>query len=77
MVKTLRASKAGYPCDRNLWYAVNNFKGIITEKTQRIFDTGTCLEPLVVEWLRKDGWTVNYNQGSQNADLEFKIPVNG
>ena len=77
MEKILRASKAGYPCDRNLWYAVNKYDGIITKKTQRIFDTGTYLEPLVVEWLRQDGWTVNYNQGSQNADLEFVIPISG
>ena len=77
MNKVLRASKAGYPCDRNLWYAVNGRKGIITPKTQRIFDTGTYLEPLVVEWLREEGWTVNYNQGSQNADLELIIPING
>lgn len=77
MEKVLRASKAGFPCDRNLWYSVNGYKGVVTPKTQKIFDTGTCLEPLVVGWLRQDGWEVKYNQGSQSADLELIIPVKG
>ena len=77
MEKVLRASKAGFPCERNLWYSTNGFKGIVSSRTQKIFDTGTCLEPLVVEWLRQDGWEVKYNQGSQNADLEFIIPLHG
>ena len=77
MDKVLRASKAGFPCIRNLFYAVNNFEGVTSEQTQRIFDVGNSLEPMVVEWLRKDGWTVDYNPGSQNAELEVIIPVHG
>lgn len=77
MEKVLRASKAGYPCQRNLWYAVNGYKGVITPSTQKIFDIGTCLEPLIVEWLKQDGWSVTYNPGSQTAELKFVIPVNG
>ena len=77
MNKTLRASKAGFPCDRNLWYSVNGKTGVIGSHTQKIFDTGTCLEPLVVEWLRRDGWNVEYNPGSQDAELAFEIPVKG
>ena len=75
--KTLRASKAGYPCKRNLWYSINGYNGHVSRQTQKIFDTGTCLEPLVVEWLRQDGWSVEYNQGSQEAALQFIIPING
>lgn len=75
--KILRASKAGYPCARNLYYSVNGYEGITDLHTQRIFDVGTYLEPLVVRWLQEDGWTVYYNQGSQDADLELKYPVNG
>ena len=75
--KVLRASRIGHPCDRNLWYSVNNYKSVISPKTKRIFDIGTALEPLIVEWLRNEGWHVDYNQGSQNANVEFKIPVKG
>ena len=83
MEKTLSASKAGFPCFRNVWYTVNaNRDSDETEtrigtKTQRIFDVGTCLEPLIVEWLRQDGWEVEYNPGSQNAELSVEIPVSG
>lgn len=78
--KVLRASQAGFPCDRNLWYSVNlppSDDGVLDEKTQRIFDVGTYLEPMVVEWLRQDGWTVEYNAGSQNAELEVFVSLNG
>ncbi len=75
MDKVLRASKAGFPCLRNLFYSVNSpDMGIITPKTQRIFDVGTYLEPMVVEWLKQDGWDVEYNPGSQHADLEVTVP---
>lgn len=76
MDKILRASKAGFPCIRNLWYSVNGFQQKTDERTQRIFDVGNYLEPLVVEWLKKDGWNVEYNPGSQNAETEISIPVN-
>ena len=77
MEKVLRASKIGFPCLRNLYYSVNGTEGITSPKTQRIFDVGTYLEPLVVEWLRADGWDVEYNPGSQNAELEVTVPLEG
>lgn len=79
MEKELSASKAGFPCMRNLWYTVNGYstEGEANKRTQRIFDVGTCLEPLIVEWLRQDGWTVEYNPGSQEAELKVEIPVKG
>ena len=75
----MSASKAGFPCRRNLWYTVNNVGGERSNdiRTQRIFDVGTCLEPLIVEWLRQDGWTVEYNPGSQEAETKIEVPVNG
>ena len=76
MEKVLRASTAGFPCERHLWYSVNvGSGGQRDERAQRIFDVGTCLEPLVVEWLRQDGWEVEYNAGSQEALLEVKIEL--
>ena len=77
MDKILRASKAGFPCIRNLWYSVNGYEQENDEHTQRIFDVGNYLEPMVVEWLKKDGWNVEYNPGSQSAEIEVTIPVNG
>ena len=78
MSKVLRASRAGFPCDRNLWYALNDYSGAEeSESTRRIFDVGACLEPLVVEWLKRDGWEVTYNPGSQNAEIEIRVPLAG
>lgn len=77
MTKTMRASKVGFPCDRNLWYAVNDFKGETSLKSQRIFDVGTALEPLIIDWLNQDGWVTFYNPGSQNAGIELYAPIQG
>ena len=75
--KVLRASKAGFPCDRNLWYSVNGADEAITDRTRRIFAVGTALEAVVVDFLKEDGWEVQYNPGSQDAELELTIPVRG
>ena len=77
MTKILRASKIGFPCARNLWYAANGYEGETSARSQRIFDVGNYLEPMVVKWLRDDGWEVEYNPGSQNATLEVVVPVEG
>ena len=75
--KIMHASKVGFPCNRNLWYSVNNYEEKISERSQRIFDIGTALEPLVVKWLEKDAWEVLYNPGSQSAPMELKINLYG
>lgn len=77
MDKVLSASKAGFPCSRYLWFAVNGNSGNVSPKSQRIFDVGSALEPVAVHWLRLDGWNVEYNPGSQNADISVSVPVNG
>ena len=76
-MKVLHASKIGFPCARNLWYAANDYEGQTSERSQRIFDVGNYLEPLVVKWLREDGWEVEYNPGSQKAAFEVVVPVEG
>lgn len=76
-MKTMRASKVGFPCDRNLFYSVNGYDEIVPAKSQRIFAVGTALEAVAVDWLREEGWDVFYNPGSQEADLELHIPVVG
>lgn len=77
-MKVIRASKAGFPCNRHLWYMLNNYKAAETDtQTQMIFDTGTQLEPLIVDFLRRFGWTVLYNPGSQEAGIELTYPIKG
>ena len=76
-MKTLRASKIGFPCVRNLWYSCNGYEGVTSEHSQRIFDVGTALEAVAVNWLRQDGWDVDYNPGSQSALLELVVPLKG
>ncbi|MBR0075200.1 MAG: hypothetical protein IJP96_05560, partial [Synergistaceae bacterium] len=62
-----------------MYYSANSFEveGESDKQGQRILEVGKCLEPLIVEWLREDGWTVYYNEGSQDAPLKFEIPVSG
>lgn len=76
-MKTMRASRVGFPCDRNLFYSVNGYDETVSAKSQRIFAVGTALEAVAVDWLREEGWDVFYNPGSQEADLELHIPVAG
>lgn len=75
--KVMKASKVGFPCDRNLWYAVNNIQGKTSPRSQRIFDVGAALEPVVINWLNQDGWTTFYNPGSQTAAMELYAPIKG
>lgn len=59
----MRASKVGFPCDRNLWYSVNDgYEEKVLEKSQRIFDVGTALEPVIIKWLEDDGWKIQFRQ---------------
>ena len=67
-MKTMRASRVGFPCDRNLFYSVNGYDETVSARSQRIFDVGTALEAVAVDWLREEGWDVFYNPGSQEAD---------
>ena len=68
-MKIVHASGAGFPCDRKIWYEVNDYEGEYEEN--RILEIGTFLEPKIVEFLRRDGWEVIYNPGSQNAGIEL------
>ena len=76
-LKIMQASKVGFPCDRNLYYAVNGYEGKVSTKSQRIFDIGTALEPVVIDWLNQDGWITFYNTGSQHAELGLYADIQG
>ncbi len=53
--KVLHASRIGSLCKRALFYSVNGSEEIISEKSQKIFEVGSVLEPVIVYWLRNDG----------------------
>lgn len=73
----MRASRVGFPCDRNLFYSVNGYDETVSARSHRIFAVGTALEAVAVDWLREEGWDVLHNPGSQKAELELEIPVAG
>ena len=73
--KILRASKVGFPCMRNLWYSAHGYKGNFNNNNRWILETGKCLEPMIVYRLMCEDWDVEYNEGSQEAPIEYKIPV--
>ena len=76
--KVLRASKIGHPCDRNLWYSVNGAEETTNEKSKRIFELGKILEPVIINWLRNDGWKVRRNPiDDSNEGISLSIAVNG
>jgi hypothetical protein len=77
-VPVVRASSIGSDCIRKIWYeTVSDYEPEFSEDTLRIFEVGDVMEPVIVEWLRRDGYEVEYNPGSQEAGTEIVIPVNG
>ena len=76
--KVLRASRLGTLCDRALFYSVAGAEEITSEKSQRIFEVGKVLEPVIVSWLRNDGWNVKRNMfDSTNEGMSLTLEVNG
>ena len=76
--KVLRASRIGTLCDRALFYSVAGAEEITTEKSQRIFEVGKVLGPVIVSWLRNDGWNVRRNMfDSTNEGMSLSLKVAG
>ncbi len=76
--KVLRASRIGTLCDRALFYSVAGAEEITSEKSQRIFEVGKVLEPVIVSWLRNDGWNVKRNMfDSTNEEMSLSLEVAG
>ena len=76
--KILRASRIGHPCSRNLWYSVNGATEETNEKSKRIFELGKILEPVIINWLRNDGWKVRRNPiDESNEGISLSISVEG
>ena len=76
-VKSLSASRIGFPCDRNLWYAANGYPEEVDRKTKRIFAVGHALEALVVRFMREDGFTVFHNDKTHDDPEDFAIQLEG
>ena len=76
--KVLRASRIGSLCNRSLFYSVNGAEEITSEKSQRIFEVGRVLEPVIISWLRSDGWNVRRNLFlNSNEGMSLSISVEG
>ena len=76
--KVLRASRIGSLCDRALFYSVNGAEEITSEKSQRTFEVGRTLEPLIINWLRYDGWNVRRNLFlNSNEGMSLSISLEG
>ena len=76
--KVLRASRIGSLCDRSLFYYVNGAEERTSEKSQRIFEVGRVLEPVIISWLRSDGWNVRRNLFlNSNEGMSLSLSVNG
>jgi len=76
--KVLRASRIGHPCNRNLWYSVNGATEETNEKSKRILELGKILEPVIINWLRNDGWKVRRNPiDESNEGISLSISVSG
>lgn len=75
--KVLRASRISSLFARALFYSVNGTEEIISEKSQRIFVVGMVLEPVIIRWLRSDGWNVRRNLFlNSNEEVSLSISVN-
>ena len=76
--KVLRASRIGSLCDRALFYSVNGAEEIISENRRKILEVGRVLEPVIVHWLRNDGWNVRRNLFiNSNEGMSLSLSVNG
>jgi len=76
-MRVIRASKIGFPCIRNIWLSTMGLDEVFDKKTLRIFDLGNLVEQVAVKWLREDGWGVYWNEGSQDAEWELNVPLQG
>ena len=66
----LGASSLGTECDRQLWYSYHQPKRVNDPKKLRIFKVGHYLEPMVVDLLRKGGFTV-YSENHDGSQFGF------
>ncbi len=71
--RKLSPSILGVDCKRKLVLLSLGRSTPVAEKLQRIFDVGTKLESVVVDWLVKDGWDVWYPASDRNVDFELQI----
>lgn len=71
----LRASSIGHPCIRKTWLSTFKEPEEFSPQTLMTFDVGTALEEVAIKYIRLDGWEVDYNPGSQEAEEKVSIPV--
>lgn len=68
-VRTLRASSAGRPCPTEMFLNIAGFSPVFPKRVLHIFDVGKALEPVVVGWMKEDGWEVRHNSDDSEGIL--------
>ena len=73
----IRASAIG-SCRRELWYHAHGYErgDKMTPEALMILESGIALEPVIVEAMRRNGWTVNHTQQSQPVSLKIPLTEN-
>jgi len=73
---SLSASVLGASCLRRLWFFANGVKGEeVDEGLKRIFEIGRALEPVAIEWERRRGREVFYNEKGHEDRTDFILRV--
>lgn len=60
-LRKLRASSIGRDCDTELFLSASGKESQFDKKSLRIFEIGRVMEPVIVKWMREDGWEVKHN----------------
>lgn len=60
-LRKLRASSIGRDCDTELFLSAAGKESQFDKKSLRIFEIGRIMEPVIVKWMREDGWEVKHN----------------
>lgn len=64
-VRKLRASGIGRDCDTELFLSAAGKESQFEKKSLRIFEIGRVMEPVIVKWMKEDGWIVKHNDNDE------------
>ncbi len=73
-VRRVRASGAKPLCTTTTYLKMLGYRGSVDAQSQRRFDVGSMMEPVVARWMMEDGCEVEHNDSDSTCVL---IPVKG
>ncbi len=71
--RKLHASQLGTNCMRRLFFRSIGMKEKVSDKAIRRMDVGNAIEPVAVEWLKRDGYEVWYGDSERGRDFELHV----